>query len=178
MRSILKTMITLVLGAGVYGFAQAAASDRPDYCAIDHDHRSHNSSYYDYYDADKYYRAGSYRGGSNDRYDRRGSRDRYDRGGRYDDGYGRGGRYGQRWARSRVVHRETFRTQYRARIVLVEEIYWTRSGREQLVCSIVAKGREAHYVPQRRLRRIANRGCSSRARVQYLERSRGYDRRY
>ena len=162
MKSLLKATFALVLGLGVYGFSQASAEYRPDYCAIDHDHRSHNSSYYDYYDADKYYRAGSYRG----------SRDGYNRGSRYDDGYGR------RRARSRVVHRETFRTQYRASIVLVEEIYWTRSGREQLVCSIVAKGREAHYVPQRRLRRIANRGCSPRARVQYLERNRGYGRRY
>ena len=168
MKSLFKAALALGLGIGVYGFAQASAEYRPDYCAVDHDHRSHNASYYDYYDADKYYRAGSYRGGSNDRYDRRG---------RYDDRYDRGGRY-QRRARSRVVHRETFRTRYRASIVLVEEIYWTRSGRKQLVCSVVAKGREAHLVPQRRMRRIANRGCSPRARVQYLERNRGYGRRY
>ncbi len=171
MKSLLKAAFALVLGIGVYGFAPASASDRPDYCGIDHDHRSHNASYYNHYDGDKYSRAGSYRG-SRDGYDRRGRRDGYDndynRRGRYDDGYNRGGRYGRRHARSRVVHRETYRTRYRARITLVEEIYWTRSGREQLVCSIVVKGREAHYVPHRRLRRIANRGCSPRARVQYL----------
>ena len=167
MKSIIKAAFALVVGAGVYGIAPASADYKPDYCASDHDHRSHSASYYDYYDADKYYRAGSYRGARD--YDRRDRR--YDRrGDRYD-------RYDRR-ARSRVVHRETFRTKYRARIVLVEEIYWTRSGREQLVCSVVVKGREAHYVPQRRLRRIANRGCSRHARVQFLERNRGYGRRY
>lgn len=171
MKTLLKVTFALILGLGIYGFSQASAEYRPDYCAIDHDHRSHNASYYNYYDKDKYYRAGSYRG-SSDRYD-----DGYNRRGRYDDGYDRRGRH-QRRARSRVVHRQTYRTQYRARITLVEEIYWTRSGREQLVCSIVVKGREAHHVPQRRLRRIANQGCSRRARVQYLERNRGRNRHY
>ncbi len=161
MKSILKTFIALVMGAGVYGLAQASANDRPDYCAIDHDHRSHNASYYDYYDQDKYYRAGPYRSNSRGRYN-----GRYND--RYNDGHGRGGRYDRRRPRSRVVHRETYNTRYRARITLVEEIYWTRSGRRQLVCSVLVKGPEAYYVPHRRLKRIAQRDCSPRARIQYL----------
>ena len=171
MRTILKSVIAFTLGAGIFFAAQASADRRPDYCAIDHDHRSHSASYYKYYDADRYYRAGPYRANRRsdryndyddyDRYDRRGRRDRYDR-------RGRQGRYGRHRARSRVVHRENFSTRYRARITLVEEVYYTRSGREQLVCSVVVKGPEADYVPNRRLRRIARRGCSQYARVQYL----------
>ena len=164
MKSLVKYLVAFTAAAGAIGVAQASAEYRPDYCATDHDHRSHTSSYYDYYDEDKYYRAGEYRG----------SRDSYNRGGRYDDRRGRYDRgrrdrgYDRRRARSRVVNRETYSTRYNARIVLVEEIYWTRSGREQLVCSIVVKGRDAYYVPQKRLRRIANRDCSRRARIQYL----------
>ncbi len=155
MQSLIKYFVAFTFAAGAIGAVQASAEYRPDYCAIDHDHRSHSASYYDYYPEDNYYRASDYRG-----------RDDYRRRGRYDRGYRRG--YERRRARSRVVNRETYSTRYRARIVLVEEIYWTRSGREQLVCSIIVKGREAYYVPQRRLRRIANRDCSRRARIQYL----------
>ncbi|GJL95626.1 MAG: hypothetical protein DHS20C05_20310 [Hyphococcus sp.] len=149
MNQITKSLITLLAGAGIFMSAQAAAEYRPDYCPRSHDHRSHNTNYYDYYEQDDYYRAGDYRGRRSD--------NRYDRG--YDDYYR---------PRSKVVHRQTYRTQYRARIVLVEEIYWTRSGRKQLVCSVLAKGREAYYVPQRRMRRIANRDCSRNARIQFL----------
>lgn len=149
MTSLTKSIIALLLGAGILGGAQAAAEYRPDYCPRDHDHRSHDASYYDYYPADDYYRAGSYRRGRAD--------DRY-----YDRGY-------SRRARSRVVNRITIPTRrWRARIVVVEEIYWTRSGREQLVCSVLARGPEAYYVPHRRLRRAANRNCSRYARIQYL----------
>ena len=167
MTKILKSLIALSLGAGVFFAAQASADRRPDYCAADHDHRSHSANYYDYYEPDRYYRAGPYRSSSRanrsnryDRYDRYDDYDRYDRG-RYR------GRYGRR-ARSRVVHRETFPTRWRARITLVEEIYWTRSGRKQLVCSVLVRGPEADYVPHRRLRRIARRGCSRYARIQYI----------
>ena len=151
MQTIVKSAVVFFVGMGLWASAPAAAEYRPDYCALDHDHRSHNASYYDYYPEDQYSRRGAYR-------DRRGYRDR---GGRYDG-------YGRRRARSQVVHREKYNTRYRARITLVEEIYWTRSGREQLVCSIVVRGPEAYYVPQRRLRRIARRDCSPRARIQYL----------
>lgn len=151
MTSLTKTIVALVFGALIYGGAQAAAEYRPDYCPSRHDHRSHDASYYDYYEKDDYYRAGPYRGArSNDRYSRRDYRNYRGR------------------ARSRVVSRETFRTRWRARVVVVEEVYYTRSGREQLVCSVVVKGPEAYYVPHRRLRRLANRNCSRYARVQYL----------
>ncbi len=157
MKTILKAFIALVMGAGAYGLAQTASAHQPDYCAIDHDHRSHNASYYDYYPKDNYYRAGPYRSNSrgynNNRYDRR------------DDGYGYNRSHR---ARSRVVNRETYRTRWNARITLVEEVYWTRSGRRQLVCSVVVRGRDAYNVPHRRLERIANRDCPPRARIQYL----------
>ncbi len=156
MKSFVKYLVAFTFAAGAVGVAQASAEYRPDYCAVDHDHRSHTSSYYDYYDEDKYYRAGEYRG----------QRASYDRGRGYDRDRRRG--YDRRRPRSRVVHRQTYQTRYNARIVLVEELYWTRTGREQLVCSIVVKGRDSYYVPQRRLRRIANRDCSRRARIQYL----------
>lgn len=151
MKPILKSLAAIALGVGVLGLAQASANYRPDYCPRDHDHRSHTSNYYDYYAADRYYRAGPYRS-SKRSYDRR-----YDR--RYDRHYR---------PRSKVVHRQTYDTRYRAHIKLVEEIYWTRSGRKQLVCSILVRGPEAYHVPHRRLRRIANRDCSPRARIQYL----------
>ncbi len=164
MKSFVKYLVAFTFAAGAVGVAQASAEYRPDRCTDDHDHRSHSASYYDYYDEDKYYRAGEYRG-QRASYDRR---DRYDnQRGRYDRDR-RGRRYEDRRPRSRVVNRQTYRTQYNARIVLVEEIYWTRSGREQLVCSVIVKGRDSYYVPQRRLRRIANRDCSRRARIQYL----------
>lgn len=187
MKPIIKTTISLLLGVGIFLSAQASAEPRdyrPDRCTIDHDHRSHSSSYYNYYPKDKYFRTGSYsdRRSSYDSYDRRGRVDRdgrsrrgYDRDGRGRRGYDRDRGHGQydrrdrRRARSRVVFRETYRTNWNARIVLVEEIYWTRSGREQLVCSVVVKGRDAHQVPNRRLRRIANRDCSRSARVQYRD---------
>lgn len=164
MNPIIKTTISILLGVGFYASAQAAAEYRPDYCAVDHDHRSHSSNYYDHYKKDKYYRAGDYRR-SNDSYDRRG---RYDRDRRYDRRGRSDRRYDRYRPRSRVVHRETYDTKYRAHIVLVEEIYWTRSGREQLVCSVLVKGPEAYYVKNRRLRRIARRDCSRHARIQYL----------
>lgn len=151
MNSILKTIITVALGVGVLGAAQASATSRPDYCPRDHDHRSHSPSYYDYYDSDRHYRSKPRRSSRRD-YDRR-----YNRG--YDDYYR---------PRSKVVHRQTYQTRYRARIKLVEEIYWTRSGRKQLVCSVLVRGPDAYHVPHRRLRRIANRDCSPRARIQYL----------
>jgi hypothetical protein len=158
MNSIIKTIISVLLGAGIYMSAQAAADGRSDYrpqrCTIDHDHRSHNTSYYDYYPADNYYRAGSYRGAraTHDAYGRRGHANR--------GGYGR--------SRSRVVNRESYPTRWHARIVLVEEVYRTRNGHEQLVCSVLAKGPEAYYVPHRRLKRVARRDCSRSARIQYL----------
>jgi len=170
--TLIKSIIAVIFSACVYGGAQAAAESRPDYCSRDHDHRSHNVSYYDYYEKDKYYRAGPYRSSrSSKRYD---DRNRYsdrrynDR--RYNDRRYNDHRHRSRYnkPRSRVVNRQSYQTRYRARVVLVEEIYYTRSGREQLVCSVLAKGPEAYYVPRKRLRRIARRDCSQYARIQYL----------
>jgi len=43
---------------------------RPDHCRLDHDHRFHAANYYDYYPADRYYRANPRWNGRYDRYDR------------------------------------------------------------------------------------------------------------
>ncbi len=153
MNNITKSVIAFVFSAAAFGGAQAAAENQPAYAPETHDQRSYNAAFYNDGPVSDHYQTAAHRG---DRYNRR---DRYDRG--YD-------RYSRRRPHSRVVHRETYRTKYRARIVLVEEIYWTRSGRQQLVCSVLVKGPEAYYVPHRRLRRIANRDCSPRARIQYL----------
>jgi len=117
-----KTVIALILGVSIFGSSQAMAEFRPDYCPRVHDHRSHNASYYNYYEKDDYYRAGEYRGTQS----RANYESRYDgrRGRRYDNN--RRDRSYSRRARSRVVNRDTFSTKWRARIVLVEEIYWTR----------------------------------------------------
>lgn len=155
MNSLIKTAIATVLGISLFAGAQASASYQPDYCRSDHDHRSHDANYYDYYDKDEYHRAGAYRG---DRSYRR--RQGYDRG--YDRGYRR------HRPHSRVVFRREFPTRYDAYVVIVEEIYYTRSGREQLVCSAVAKGYDRRYISHKRMRRLARRHCSNRARIQFL----------
>lgn len=151
----------------------AAANDRPDYCAIDHDHRSHSANYYDYYDGDRYSRAGDYRGGD---YRDRDYRDTDYRNGDYRGGRDhrrgrdryRGDRYGYRPRSEVVFRRDIDLRRYSAYVTVVEENYWTRSGRVQRVCSIVPKGRDAYHVPRRALSRIAHDNCSHRARIQYL----------
>lgn len=164
MKTILKTMIAAIMGAAALGAGAAMA--KPAYCSHDHDHRSHAADYYDYYAADKYYRAGPYRDsgfsfsitfgdGYDDRYDRRDRR------------YDRGRRHGYRGDRGRIVKREVFQTRYRARIVLIEEVYRTRRG-PRLLCTVDARGPQARYVPKRRLHRIANRNCSRRAQVRIV----------
>ena len=65
---------------------------------------------------------------------------------------------------SRIVNRDVFQTRFRARIVLVEEIVQRRRG-PRLVCTVSVRGPEADYVSRRRVHRIADRFCSSRARV-------------
>ncbi|MEO1252814.1 MAG: hypothetical protein AAFW81_10770 [Pseudomonadota bacterium] len=146
-----KAWAAAIFGAVMFFTAQAAAADRPPYCPRDHDHRTHHADYYDYYAADRYSRGG-------DRYGHK--RYRGDR-------YGRYGRYGR--ARSEVVFRRHFDLrQYNAYITVVEENYWTRSGRVQRVCSVLVRGPDAYYVPQRRLERAANRNCSRYARIQFL----------
>lgn len=172
MKHLFKALAAATLGLAALGVGAANAKPKPAYCDMDHDHRSHNASYYDHYDHDRYYRAGPYRnsgvsfsirvGDRYDRYDRRGRYDRYDR-------YDRRGRYdrrrdGYRGDRTRVVNREVYNTRYRARIVLIEEVVRTRRG-PRLVCTVKARGPEARYVSDRRMHRIANRDCSRRARI-------------
>jgi hypothetical protein len=178
-KSIVAGCIALAtLGAG------AAWADRPDPCRYDHDHRSHAADYYNYYPADKYFRSGVYRNSGvslsitvgDDGYDRRGYRDDdYGRRGYRDDDDGRRGyrdddygrRNGYRGRDGRVVNREVYDTRYRARIVLTEEIVRTRHG-PRLLCTVDARGPQARYVPNKRLRQIARNECSRRAEVRIV----------
>jgi hypothetical protein len=160
MGSLLKTLAAGALGLAALGFSAASAEHderyRPDRCTIDHDHRAHDRNYYDYYDQDRYYR-GDPSGASF-------SISIGGRGGRYDDDYRYG--YGDRYRpRSRVVRKNEVHTRYGAHVQIIEEIYYTRSGRNQLVCTVRAKSRDAHEVSYRELRRIAERYCSRRASI-------------
>ncbi len=189
MKTLFKMIIAGAIGAITMAATSSAfANDRPDYCSIDHDHRSHNAKYYDYYDHDKYYRAGPYRSSGrnsgvsfsitfgdgyydDDRHtDRRRSSHHYNdrrHSDRHNDDrrdYRRGKNHGYRGREGRIVNRQVFDTRHRARIVLIEEVVRTRRG-PRLVCSVEARGREAGYVSKRRMRRIANNNCSPRARI-------------
>ena len=168
MKNNMKTLIASAIG--VAALCAGAAWAKPAYCNHKHDHRSHAADYYSYYPADSYYRAGPYRNsgfslsirvGDDDRYDRRGH---YDDRRRYDD-YGR--RNGYRGDNRRIVNREVYDTRYRARIVLIEEVVRTRRG-PRLICTVDARGPEARYVPDRRLRKIARRECSRRAQIRIV----------
>lgn len=183
MNTLFKTMAIGIIGAVTVMMASVAvANDRPAYCNIDHDHRSHNADYYDYYDQDRYYRAGPYRSphqssgvsfsitfgdgySSGRRYgnDHRADR-RYNERRRSRRNNQRGKNHGYRGRDGRIVNRQVFDTRYQARIVLVEEVVRTRKGR-RLVCTVKARGQEASYVSKRRMRRIANNNCSPRARI-------------
>ncbi len=183
MNMLFRTMIAGIIGAVTLVIAPAAfANDKPAYCDIDHDHRSHNASYYDYYDQDRYYRAGPYRStrqgsgvsfsitfgdgySSARRYgDDRRAGHRYDDRRRYRRNNQRGKNHGYRGRDGRIVNRQVFNTRYQARIVLVEEVVRTRKG-PRLICTVKARGHEAGYVSKRRMRRIANNNCSPRARI-------------
>jgi len=190
MFSFKKIAAALFVSPILFLGSQAFADHKPDYCNVNHDHRSHASNYYEYYPADSYSRAGVYQA-SYDRNDRsrydnnRYDNDNYERGrydnnrrGRYDrdrrarNNHHRRGRYTQYrrgFPRSQVVFRNVYPTRFRAEVVVVEEIYWTRSGRQQLVCSVVAKGPESYAVPDGRMRSLARQDCSRRARIQYLD---------
>ena len=166
-----KICAALIAAAGLLVATQAAARSQPAYCPSDHDHRAHDANYYDHYDADRYSRAGDYRPAS--RYDRYGG-SRYDTGRRhyrdrrgYRDRHYRGRRHYR--PRSEVVFRRNIDLRrFNAYVTVVEENYWTRSGRVQRVCSVVPKGRDAYDVPHRRLSRIARNNCSRYAHIQYL----------
>jgi hypothetical protein len=146
MKAVTKICAGLAAAVGIFAFAHNAAA----YSPRDHDHRTHVANHDDYYDADRHYRRGDYRH-SRYRDSRRGRYDRYYR------------------PRSEVVFRRHINTRrYNAYITVVEENYWTRSGRVQRVCSVLVRGPEAYYVPHRRLERAANRNCSRHARIQFL----------
>lgn len=168
MNTTIKSLVAGLIAVATLSTASAWAA-RPDICRADHDHRSHATDYYNYYPADSYYRAGPYRDSGvsfsitfgNDRsYNR--SRDNRAR--RYDD---RGRRNGYRGREGRIVNRQVFQTRYRARIVLVEEVVRTRNG-PRLLCTVDARGREAGYVPRKRLKRVARRNCSDRSRIRIV----------
>lgn len=128
----------------------------PDRCNDDHDHRSHDPRYYEYHPADRYYRAGDYRG---DRYDDRGRYDdRYDRG-RYDDRYGYGGR--------RIVKSRVYSTRYNARIHLVEEEIRYRDSYRR-ICTLEVRGPDRRYVSHGQVRRVAANECSRRADIRII----------
>ena len=160
MNSLVKVAATLILGISAVGITQASAAATSSAAADDRRGDHYDDRHYDRRDG---------------RYDRRHDRRdrRYDRRGRYDRGEYKRGRYHdyrhyRGYPRSRLINRRHIDTRHRAYITVVEEVYYTRSGREQLVCSVLVRGPEAYYVPQRRLRRAANRHCSRYARIQYL----------
>ncbi|MBB5518267.1 hypothetical protein [Amphiplicatus metriothermophilus] len=164
MSRLFRLTAPLAAGLAVLGLTAAAAGHRdgrPPYCAIDHDHRAHHHDYYDYHPHDRYYRAEPYSAGASVTA-RIGGPD-YD--GRYYEG-----RSDYRRAHphrgSKVVKRRVFDTRYRARIVLVEELFYGRRGRD-LVCTVSVHGPDARYVPWGRVRSIAARNCSRRAEVRY-----------
>lgn len=158
-----SVFVAIALSTAAFGATTASASSqvnvsfsvRPAYCPTVHDHRSHDAHYYDFYPADDFFRAGPYRpvGNYDRRYDDRRYDDRYDN--RYDD---------RRGGRGRIVNRQVFDTRYDARIVLVEEVFYSGYG-QNLVCTVDVRGPDRHYVSRRQLQRIANRYCSYGARI-------------
>lgn len=86
------------------------------------------------------------------------NRNSYDRNSNYD-------RRGYRNS-SNIVKKRIINTKYRARIIVEEKIVYGRRN-DRLVCTINVRGREAGYVSNRQLRRVANRNCSRRAIVRY-----------
>ena len=162
--NIVKTISIAAIGMATLGVTSAMAA-RPDPCRYDHDHRSHASNYYDYYSADRYYRAGAYkRSGQKSGLSisvRLGDDRNYNRGRDYDNRRN----YNQR--QRRVVNREVYDTRYNARIILTEQVVRSRNG-QQLICSVDARGRQANRVPYNRLKKVARRNCSKRAQIRIV----------
>lgn len=151
MGKVSQTLVALAFGASALGFTAASADHRD---RRDDDARITLSlSVGDNYDDHSY--GGRY---DDDRYRGR------DRDHRYRD-RDRDHRYDGRRDGSRVVKRRTYDTRYRARIVLIEEVYFSRRG-SQRVCTIDVRGPEARYVSRRQLRNVAHE-CSPRARIRY-----------
>jgi len=162
MKTLIKTITAGIVGIAAMGITAASAETRPDYCRYDHDHRSHNANYYDYYAGDRYF-SGSY-----DRRNRRGASFSVTIGDRgyYNNrrGYRDNGYRNNRHRNRELVFRRVLDTRHRARIVVKEELVYGRRG-ERLICTVSPRGPEAEYVPYRRLKRVARNHCSARARV-------------
>lgn len=155
MNRVLSVFVAGATAVFALGFTAASAKHRSDACDYDRHHRGQHAECYDRHYADKRYRADRRSGVSF-------SVQLGDNGYlRVSDGYHRNHRRGYR---GRLVNREVYDTRYRARIVLTEEVVRTRRG-PRLVCTVAARGPEAGYVSKRRLKRIARRDCSHRARV-------------
>ncbi|MEO0398035.1 MAG: hypothetical protein AAF224_01285 [Pseudomonadota bacterium] len=145
-----KVFAVLLTGVFLIGVAPAEARDRDraDICRDDFDRRVNDRRCRDYYAANGRY----------DRFDRRAER-RFDRrNNRYDRGRRRG---------SEIIYRDVIPTRGRARIVVVEEIFYRRDGRRR-VCTVSTRGPDGDFVPYRRLRKAARNHCSRRARVRIL----------
>ncbi len=165
MKNIIRIVLGAVVGVAALGATQASASGPAYYQTVD-DKREYRGD--DYYERDDYKRSRAYRGDNYNRYDRR-SRGYYKNGVYYDRrgdnyyrgrGYDRNRGYDRRRRGSKVVSRSVIPARGRANIVVVEEIYYTRSGREQLICTVKTRGPDANYVPYDRVRRVARRCCS------------------
>lgn len=192
MKKYLSACAIGFLGLSALGVAPARAEhderewndSRPDSCSVDHDHRSHDRNYYDYYQKDSYYRAdpgysSSGRYGDTRYSDNYGRRDwdrrdsnyasRYRYNDRDDDDRGGYARYGYRRGDydGRVVSRRSHQIPgARATAYVVEQEYHTRRGHER-VCTVSVSGPDARYVDQRDLRWVASTHCSRYARVRY-----------
>lgn len=155
MGKITRTAVAFLFGASALGISAASADHRDRGGRDDDAEVTLSVTVGDNYDDNSY--GGRY---DDDRYDGRRDYDRYD--GRRD----RDHRYDGNRGGSRVVKRRVYDTRYRARIFLVEEVYFTGRG-SQRVCTLDVRGPEARYVPRERLRRVANNECSPRARIRY-----------
>ena len=150
MKSFTKT-----IAAGLVGFiglglptAHAEYSDLRD---LSYDQRIHHSANHKHNKQGHFIHASSYNEGY---YEVRAGRVVYSK----------GRRNGYRGRDSRILNRDVYNTQFQARIVLVEEVVYGRRG-PRLLCTVSVRGPEAEYVPYRRIKRIAYRDCSRRARV-------------
>lgn len=166
--------IAAILAGGLAGLAvmvaaPANAQERTGPNADDRDRRSQNVSSNE---SDRSSRAGTNRSsasfsitiGSRDS-DRRRATDRrgdsYGQGEYRRTGYSERGYKGKRNRNrgSKLLRTESYRSKYRAKIILKEELYYDRYNKTK-VCTVQAYGPEQNYVSKRRLKRIAKNYCS------------------
>ncbi len=159
MKMMIKAIAAGIVGFAAMGITAASAEYRPDLCRYDHDHRSHDANYYDYYPGDRFF-SGAY-----DRRNRSGASFSVTFGDRGYYNSRRGYRNNGYRSRNRdLVFRRVLDTRFRARIVVKEEVVYTRRG-QRLVCTVTPRGPDSDLVPYRRLKRVARNNCSARARV-------------